>query len=108
MTNDEIATERRLEREALTTNLGYVRHASLSTGDGVERDIARVEVTYQRTEDDVEHCGFLTVAVPSFEPTGDEEHDMANHPATLAQDAAHAWGEEKGFVYFSVDEVNAY
>jgi hypothetical protein len=74
------ARERRLMVEARTRRLGTFSHPWLTPTMSVET--VRVEVTVE--EDGIERCGFYLINVPSLTPTGDEDRDLAWHPATLA------------------------
>lgn len=95
--------EIRLENEARTNFMGWLNHGDLTEDDitGFDYDTARVEVTYQRYESGPVFAGYFHLRVPS-RPASD---DLADHPATLASDRAHDWGED--FAYFSVDDVSS-
>jgi hypothetical protein len=79
--------ERRLLHEARTVRLGTFSHDWLTPKMDVTS--VRVEVTLGSPFDGDERCGFYLVNVPSMEPTGDEERDLRNHPASLAVEVIH-------------------
>lgn len=103
MTTSDEATERRLSYEA-QQRLGTLIHQDVR--DRSQASAVLVEVTYQ-LPGEIEHAGHYVVWVPSIEMTGDDEHDLAHHPATLATEKVHDWVNEKGYDYFSVDDVYA-
>jgi hypothetical protein len=98
----EEITERRLEIEARTVNLGNLIHRGALNHAPADR--VKVEVTYQ-VPGDIEHSGFFLVYVPSIEPTGDDELDMANHPVQLASDRVYEWTDTRDYEYFSIDDT---
>lgn len=95
----EQATERRLEREARETCLGYLGDPANFT------DAARVEVTWA-DENEVEHCGYFIVRVKTR-----PSDDLADHPATLATERVELEldrrANEYRWTYTSVDDVCA-
>lgn len=99
----EERTERRLWGEAQTNRLGVLIHSGVTNRAEAQR--VSVEVTYQEAGEP-EHCGFWIVFVPEIEPVGDDDLDLANHPASLASDKVHEWVEEHhDYEYFSIDDT---
>lgn len=97
--------ERRLGRE-IDTKLGtFIIDVPLVGAHNTVWQPVRVEVTYQRTEHTPEQAGHYIVQVPQIDPTGDEDTDLANHPATLAAAEVNRRAHITDHVYFSIDEV---
>lgn len=107
---DDVAVERRLEREVLT-RLGVLYAGCASKHDA--SDVARVEVTYGYETDEGldEHAGHFIVYVgPQPSPESVEERGgdpLDVHPATVATDRVHAHVGAREYDYFSVDDVFA-
>lgn len=93
--------------------LGLLRHEQAPRCGTDPVAVARVEVTYQRYDGGPEFAGYFRVVVPSIDPEGLSEHDALElHPATLAVQTVEAWADKqrelnKGYVYFSVDDVHS-
>lgn len=93
MPTTEEQNERRLAREA-QERIGTLSHPDIPNVAGQS---VRVEVSYQRDEDELDHAGHFLVVVPY----GDD------HPADIARDLVQAymndaWSE---YVYTSIDDV---
>lgn len=90
--------ERRLAREARDNYRGRIADASLTTEAIANRDaqVARVEVTYQATEDDIQRAGFYRVFMPYDVDPWEYAYDAVTTKMKIEWPAAS---------YLSVDDI---